>query len=56
MPNPNNDNRANQCNPNHGSTGPGHPAGYQGTGTKSDLDNHGNQKNTNNPQYGGGKK
>ncbi|KOC65028.1 hypothetical protein WH47_04618 [Habropoda laboriosa] len=34
------DNRANQCNPNHDKTGPGHKAGYQGAGTKADLDNH----------------
>lgn len=45
------DNRTNQCNPNHEKTGPGREAGYHGTGTKADLDNHGNQLNPNNPQY-----
>ncbi|KAK9304457.1 hypothetical protein QLX08_004222 [Tetragonisca angustula] len=45
------DNRANQRNPNHTPTGPGHKAGYHGTGTKADLDNHSNQMNPNNPLY-----
>ncbi|GLH07860.1 Uncharacterized protein GBIM_13264 [Gryllus bimaculatus] len=45
------DNRTNQCNPNHSPTGPGHKSGYQGTGTKADLDNHSKQLNPNNPQY-----
>lgn len=44
-------NRTNQCNPTHTPTGPGHQAGYKGTGTKADLDNHGQQLNPNNPQY-----
>lgn len=44
------DNRANQCNPNHHATGPGHAAGYHGTGDKADLDNHANQCNPNNPK------
>lgn len=44
-------NRTNQCNPTHTPTGPGHHAGYQGTGTKADLDNHGKQMNPNNPAY-----
>lgn len=49
-------NRTNQCNPTHKSTGPGHTAGYGGTGTKPDLNNHSNQSNPNNPNYGGGNK
>nr|ADE27969.1 hypothetical protein [Nylanderia nr. pubens LZ-2010] len=44
-------NRTNQCNPNNPRTGPGHTAGYQGAGTKTDLDNHANQMNPNNPNY-----
>ena len=28
--------------------------GYSGTGDKADLDNHSNQLNPNNPNYGGG--
>ena len=47
------DNRANQKNPNHEETGPGHAAGYTGTGTKADLDNHSNQKNPNNEEFKG---
>ncbi|KAK1130229.1 hypothetical protein K0M31_018368 [Melipona bicolor] len=42
-------NRTNQCNPNHAPTGPGHKAGYHGTGTKADLNNHSNQMNPNYP-------
>uniref|UniRef100_T1L0T6 Uncharacterized protein n=1 Tax=Tetranychus urticae TaxID=32264 RepID=T1L0T6_TETUR len=53
-------NRTNQCNPSHTPSGPGHNAGYAGTGTKSDLGNHANQGNPNNQAYhssrGGGKK
>ena len=45
------DNRTNQCNPNHEESGPGHTAGYQGTGTKADLNNHSNQLNPNNEEY-----
>lgn len=44
-------NRTNQCNPTHAPTGPGHEAGYKGTGTKADLDNHSNQKNPNNKNF-----
>lgn len=40
-------NRTNQCNPTHKPTGPGHNAGYGGTGTKPDLNNHANQTNPN---------
>lgn len=47
------DNRANQCNPNHTPTGPGHLTGYQGEGTPSDLNNHANQLNPNNSNYKG---
>lgn len=50
------ENRTDQCNPDHKPTGPGHEAGYKGTGTKEDKDNHGNQLNPNNPEYGGGQK
>ncbi|KYN01940.1 hypothetical protein ALC62_07243 [Cyphomyrmex costatus] len=46
------DNRTNQCNPNHKPTGPGHKAGYQGSGTKADLDNHSQQLDPKNPKYG----
>ncbi|XP_015586798.1 uncharacterized protein LOC107263763 [Cephus cinctus] len=56
------DNRGKQCNPTHTPSGPGHAAGYHGSGTKADLDNHANQGNPNNPSYaasrgntGGGK-
>lgn len=44
-------NRTKQCNPTHTPTGPGHEAGYKGTGTKADLDNHSKQLNPNNPMY-----
>lgn len=44
-------NRTNQCNPNHSSSGPGHNAGYQGSGGHSDLNNHANQCNPNNSAY-----
>jgi len=47
-------NRANQCNPNHGPTGPGHNAGYGGTGGQADRDNRANQLNPNHAQFGGG--
>jgi hypothetical protein len=33
----------------------GHQAGYQGTGTKADLDNHSQQLNPNNSKYQGKK-
>ncbi|GLH09625.1 Uncharacterized protein GBIM_14684 [Gryllus bimaculatus] len=46
------DNRANQKNPNHSSSGPGQVSGYSGTGTKADLDNHSNQLNPNNERFG----
>lgn len=49
------ENRTNQCNPTHKPTGPGHDAGYQGAGTKDDLDNHANQKNPNNEKTKDGK-
>lgn len=45
------DNRTKQCNPTHTPTGPGHEAGYKGTGTKADLDNRSQQLNPNNPKY-----
>jgi len=41
------DNRANQCNPNHPEFR-GHEPGYQGKGTKANLDNHSRQLNTQN--------
>uniref|UniRef100_T1L0S3 Uncharacterized protein n=1 Tax=Tetranychus urticae TaxID=32264 RepID=T1L0S3_TETUR len=44
-------NRTNQCNPTHTPSGPGHNAGYQGMGTKTDMGNHANQMNPNNPAY-----
>ena len=47
------DNRANQCNPNHGKTGEGRDAGYKGTGDRKDLDNHGNQLNPNHQEFRG---
>lgn len=46
-----NANRTNQCNPSHSPTGPGHQAGYQGNGGRSDLNNHANQMNPNNSAY-----
>jgi hypothetical protein len=45
------DRYADQCNPKHASTGPGHPHGYQGSKEQDDLDNHSNQKNSNNWRY-----
>ncbi|XP_017484425.1 PREDICTED: uncharacterized protein LOC108381785 [Rhagoletis zephyria] len=45
------DNRSNQQNPNHQPTGPGRSAGYQGAGTRSDLNNHANQSNPNSSAY-----
>lgn len=48
------DNRANQCNPNHALSGPGHSAGYGGDRSASNMNNHANQCNPNNAQYGGG--
>ncbi len=44
------DNTANQCNPNHPTYG-GHQPGYQGKGTKADLDHHAKQLNPNNSLY-----
>lgn len=45
-------NRTNQANPTHTKSGPGHQAGYHGSGTKADKDNHGKQLNPNNAEYG----
>ncbi len=42
-------NKSNQCNPNH-SQYQGYSF-YSGTKTKSDLDNHSNQLNPNNSRY-----
>ena len=42
-------NRTNQCNPTHTPSGPGHKTGYSGTSDKTDLDNHSDQLNPNNP-------
>lgn len=50
------ENRTNQCNPTHKQSGPGHQAGYPGTGTRPDLNNHGKQLNPNNAEYKGTKK
>ncbi|ODN01585.1 hypothetical protein Ocin01_05065 [Orchesella cincta] len=47
-------NRTNQCNPNHQPTGAGRSSGYQGAGTRSDLNNRSNQMNPNSTKYGGG--
>lgn len=44
------DNRANQCNPNHPEYG-GHKPGYQGKGTKADLDHHAKQLNPQNSLF-----
>lgn len=44
-------NRANQCNPEHKQTGPGRPAGYQGSREKANLDNHAEQRNPNNEKF-----
>ena len=46
----NNDNKSAQCNPTSQEY-KGHTPGYSGTGTKADLDNHGNQLNPNNPNF-----
>lgn len=45
------DNRANQCNPNHSSTGPGRFSGYGGARSMADLNNHSNQLNPNNWRF-----
>lgn len=45
------DNRANQKNTNHPSSGDGVQRGYKGTGDEADLDNHSQQKNMNNDKY-----
>jgi len=44
-------NRTNQCNPNHQPTGPGRTAGYKGDLSKANLDNHADQLNKNNQKY-----
>lgn len=44
-------NRDNQCNPNHKQTGPGHPAAYQGSRDKANIDNHAQQLNPNNEKF-----
>lgn len=49
------DNRANQCNPNHTTTGQGHDAAYGGDKSKPAMDNHANQMNPNNSEYKGKK-
>lgn len=49
-------NRTNQCNPTHKPTGPGHQAAYQGNTTPQAINNHANQMNPNNPNYGSGRK
>lgn len=50
------DNKANVANPNNPAGGIGNrPAAYQGSKDKSNLDNHGQQKNPNNPKYEGNK-
>ncbi|KAK3924307.1 Transmembrane channel-like protein 5 [Frankliniella fusca] len=54
MDRPVQDNRANQCNPNHSATGSGRSSGY--TGSRANENNRANQKNPNNPQYSGGNK
>jgi len=43
-------NKWNQCNQNHPTYG-GHQTGYQGKGTKADLDHHSRQLNPNNSLY-----
>lgn len=48
------DNRANQLNPNHASSGPGRVSGYSGSGTQADLDNHSMQLNRCDSNYAGG--
>lgn len=53
MPGPNSQNRGNQCNPTHTKSGPGHQAGYHGSGTRADTNNHANQMNPNNSNYQG---
>lgn len=45
------DNRSNQCNPNHAPTGPGRQGAYQGSQEKANRDNHGNQLNPNNERF-----
>ena len=51
MPNHQDANRPNQCNPTHVKSGPGHDARYQGAQDKANLDNHGNQLNPNNERF-----
>jgi hypothetical protein len=50
------DNKSNQQNPNHGKTGSGRDAGYQGNTEKSTMDNKSNQQNPNNQDSKGSKK
>jgi len=50
------DNRANQMNPNHPKTGPGHNAGYKGDKSKANLDNHAQQLNPSSDKYQAPKK
>lgn len=45
---PNQANRANQCNPNHPKDGPGRDAGWKGNTEKAAMDNKANQANPNN--------
>jgi len=44
-------NRGNQCNPNHTPTGPGRQSAYQGSQERANVNNHGNQLNPNNQNY-----
>jgi len=46
-----NDQRSNQCNPNHAKDGPGRQHEYQGATDKASLNNHGQQLNPNNERY-----
>lgn len=49
MPNYNDNNKANVCNPNCPAAGPGRPAGFRGNTPAAN--NHGQQLNPNNPRY-----
>lgn len=46
-----NNERSNQCNPNHLSDGPGRQHAYQGAKDRPDINNHGNQLNPNNNRF-----
>ncbi|CAG7816907.1 unnamed protein product [Allacma fusca] len=53
MNNSRDNNKSNQCNPNHTKSGPGRSSGYGGDKSKANLNNHANQMNPNHKSYQG---